>query len=69
MNFINKIMKPKEGEPNLRQAHTGQELQARFDENLKRWIFPGEVSANKYHFLISTFRRTQAPQPSWFRPL
>ena len=43
MNFLNKIIKPKDGEPTLRQAHTGQELQARYDEELKRWIFPGEV--------------------------
>jgi hypothetical protein len=43
MNFISKIIKPKDGEPELRQAHTGKELAARYDEGLKRWVFPGEV--------------------------
>jgi hypothetical protein len=44
MNFFTKIInKPKDGEPELKQAHTGQELAARYDEKLKRWIFPGEV--------------------------
>jgi hypothetical protein len=43
MNFLTKIIKPKDGEPQLKQAHTGQALAARYDEDLKRWIFPGEV--------------------------
>lgn len=44
MNFINKIIKkPNDGEPDLKQAHTGQNLQAYYDETLKRWVFPGEV--------------------------
>ena len=44
MNFISKIIrKPGDTEPQLKQAHTGEALAARYDENLKRWIFPGEV--------------------------
>ena len=42
MNFLSKIIKPKDGEPDLKQAHTGAKLTAHYDQELKRWVFPGE---------------------------
>jgi hypothetical protein len=59
MNFLNKIIKPKDGEPSLKQAHTGQELQARYDEELKRWIFPGEVRRSKNKFYSLSYRKAK----------
>lgn len=59
MNFLSKIIKPKDGEPELKQAHTGGALAARYDENLKRWIFPGEVCIYSPHFVIQHRRMQQ----------
>ena len=59
MNFLTKIIKPNDGEVPLKQAHTGQALAARYDESLKRWIFPGEVCDLLLRLKTVFCRRTQ----------
>lgn len=67
MNFINKIIKkPSDGEPDLKQAHTGQNLQAYFDDKLKRWVFPGEVYLVSHTLDCITFRKHRRYHKKWF---